>query len=115
MIKDQLWSLLGIIIALTAYVATVRRRVLDKTKEEPAKSNATIRNRLFNYTAFLMIADVPLVISGALIVTHNLLLLGGKTPWVCLGWGGIGLFCFALCVLAIFHGIEWRKSLLKIS
>jgi len=75
MIIEQLWSLLGIVIALTAYIATVRRRILDKTKEQEAD-----RDKLFKYAACLMWADVPLVISGFLITAHNLCLIANLSP-----------------------------------
>ena len=111
--NEPVWSLLGIVIALTAYIATVRRRVLDKTQEDPAKNDPGKKAELFKYAVNLMWADVPLVVSGILIAVHNILLLAGIHGYQKLFWLGILFFGFALVVLAVFHASEWSKSIKK--
>ncbi|MCC5806994.1 MAG: hypothetical protein JJU00_11765 [Opitutales bacterium] len=78
---EPVWNLLGIIIALTAYVATVRRRILDKAADE---TRAKEKRSPIKYAALLMFADVPLVFSGVLLAVFNFVHLSGNEPcpWV---------------------------------
>jgi hypothetical protein len=56
-ITDPVWPLLGLIIALTAYVATVRRRVLDKTEGDcpNEKKEQLISYSMFQFLNFLQL------------------------------------------------------------
>ncbi len=58
--NSDLLTLIGIVIALAAYIATVRGRILDKARIE----TGTDKQNLKLYARLLMLADVPLIISG---------------------------------------------------
>jgi len=109
-ITDPVWPLLGLIIALTAYVATVRRRMLDKTEGSCTREK---KEQLISYAIKLMFADVPLVISGSLIAIHNVWTSVNQSPHQFFYYGGIGFFLLALVVLVFFHVAEWKISLKK--
>jgi hypothetical protein len=82
-------TLLTIIIALAAYVAVVRHRIIDAKRERRGDMKGLRRN-----SALLVIADYPLVIAGMLLAADiTLRLLGqlenrspGTLGWPILGW-----------------------------
>jgi hypothetical protein len=94
---SDLLAVIAAAIALSAYLSTVRFRLLDKGRKGYAKA--------------LMVADVPLVVSG----TTLAVCVGLKTY---LGWScengidvGLGFFALALIALIGFHIYEWGISL----
>lgn len=103
------WGLLGIVIALAAYIATVRARILDKA----ANAAEAQRPRLYRAARTLMWADVPLVVAGLTLGLHNLLLAGGYAPCALLAPVGLIAAGLALLVLAVLHANEWYKSFAK--
>ncbi|MCP9473425.1 MAG: hypothetical protein NNA30_11885 [Nitrospira sp.] len=106
-------ALLSLIVALSAYVATIRLRLIDRIKnaqdEEKKKLKTTSR--------LLTLADAPLVVSGLLLFfyafwnnTLGLWFFCAESPNWMLSWS-IGLLTFALVVLVAHHMGAWWKSI----
>lgn len=118
LLRENLLPLLSLIIALSAYLATGRSRLLDRLrdlskdrKEGGGQPNGS-RGELKSHLMRLLWAEVPLVLSG--------LWLLGCWLWTALSiwerWPvfeniGFGTFAFAAVALALFHVGEWKKTL----
>lgn len=105
--NSDLLTIIGVIIALAAYIASVRGRILDKAV---AASIEIKKTELKNYAKRLMFADVPLIISGLMLIIYTALKTFANTEIGILLNLGMSLFAIALAVLAIFHALEWYKS-----
>ncbi len=130
--KASEWSILAVIVGLTAYIGSIRRRFLDKENEKDAAKKGIIqelekivfdkkiiqelmnmdaaKRKLIQKVNRLMWADVPLVIAGLCIAAFNLWPLFKSDPSLSLFKLGILMFGFALIILAIFHASEWFKK-----
>lgn len=107
--KTSEWSILALVVGLTAYIGTIRRRFLDKIKEE--KIDTAKRKKLIYRLNWLMVPDSLLILAGLCIAAFNLLpLLFKKDLPQAIFDIGISAFGIALIVLAIFHVSEWRNS-----
>lgn len=102
-------TLLALIMALSAYIGSVRARMLDRARQHPSEKGDYIRA-----AAALMWVDVPLVASGFLLLSYVMV-------WQLLGIRFDGVlslallaFSFAAVVMAVFHACEWCKSLSKL-
>lgn len=106
-------AFLGLIIALSAYVASVRLWMIDRM----TRQNDGGKKRTKLILKLLTLADAPLIVSGLLLFTyafwdHTLKLwlgLTGSAPEWLLSWS-IGVFTFALISLMGHHIAAWRKS-----
>jgi hypothetical protein len=133
--NGDLLTIIGVIIALSAYIATVRGRILDKISrikfaidandKDIANANAIViaddlkakkedlqskKENLQSYVKSLMFADVPLISSGFMLAFYTgLKIFANSEIGILLNWG-MSLFAIALAVLAIFHALEWIKS-----
>lgn len=106
-------ALLTLIVALSAYVATIRLWLIDrikKARDEEEKKKLKTTSRL------LTLADAPLVVSGVLLFFHGfwnntlgLWFSCAEPPNWMLSWS-IGLLTFALVVLVVHHIGAWWKS-----
>ena len=70
----------------------------------------TDKAKLKNYAKRLMFADVPLIISGLMLIIYTGLKTFANAEIGILLNLGMSLFAIALAVLAIFHALEWHKS-----
>ena len=95
--------LLTIVIVLNIFISEIRRHLL---KDKPKNKEHWI---------FLVIAEPPLVVSG-LLITYKLFCceLFDMEPSFRIDKIAVGLFLFAVMVLATYELWEWRKSFLKI-
>lgn len=108
---NNLLTLIGIIIALAAYVAAVRGRILDKISAEKEDNRKQFLKR---YAQLLMFADVPLVISGASLSIFTASKIFTLSDCECLFTlvfkFGIAMFAVSLFALMCFHAYEWHRS-----
>lgn len=94
--NGDLLAVIAAAIALSAYLSTVRFRLIDKHRKWYARA--------------LMLADVPLVISGAtLAVCLGLKTYLGRACHDGIDFG-LGAFAVALVALVGFHMFEWLIS-----
>lgn len=102
-------TLLALIMALSAYIGSVRARMLDRAKQYPAEKSDYIRA-----AAGLMLIDVPLVLSGLLLLLHVLMwqLVDFRADGVLIA--ALSVFALSAVVMAVFHACEWCKSLSKL-
>ena len=94
---SDLLGLVGATIALSAYLSTVRFRLIDKGRKDYARA--------------LLLADVPLVLSGTTLgICTGLKYYKG---WDCADGVavGIGIFGLALLALVVLHVYEWWVTL----
>lgn len=99
-------TLLALIMALSAYVSSVRARRLDRAKECSAEKCEHILA-----VAQLIWIDAPLVLAGLLLLSYVMV-------WQLLGIRFDGVldlallvFAFAAIAGAVFHACEWCKSM----
>lgn len=102
-------TLLALIMALSAYIGSVRARMLDRAKQYPAEKCKHI-----GAAAQLMWIDVPLVLSGLLLLLY--VMMWQLVDFRADGVLSVALFVFALAavVMAVFHACEWCKSLSRL-
>jgi len=102
-------TLLALIMALSAYIGSVRARMLDRAKQNPAEKAKHIGD-----AAQLMWIDVPLVLSGFLLLLY--LMMWQLVDFRADGVLSVALVVFALSavVMVVFHACEWCKSLSKL-
>jgi hypothetical protein len=115
---SDLLTLLTIIIALSAYLATIRLLVISRLSQasepiqSPPESTPELRNKLKRFLLLLALADAPLVTSGLLLGLHIFwqdLTRADTPPWFLPT--AIVLFGIAGLILYIYHLIEWVRSL----
>lgn len=108
-------DLLALIIALSAYLATIRLIAIDKMSppkgnEPPLKPERKkkIKQSLF----WLTLADAPLVIAGLLLGLHLFFptIFDRSAPDWMLTWA-IRLFTVAGVLLVIYHLRAWYRSI----
>jgi hypothetical protein len=99
-------ALLSLILALSAYVATMRLRLIDQIK---ADSDPKRKNKLKRVSRCLTLADAPLIVSGVLLFFHGfwdntlgLWISDPEAPGWMLPWS-ICVFTFAIVVLVGHH------------
>jgi hypothetical protein len=109
----DLIAFLGLIVGLSAYVATMRLRLIDQIKS--ATDDARKRN-LKNFSLALTLADAPLVVSGILLFFHGFWdrtfgkWAGDPQPPDWMLTASVWLFTVAILNLAIHHSFAWWKS-----
>ena len=109
-------SLLTLIVALSAYLATIRLAaitLLMTLGPEKASRKKNIKSLLLG----IMIADAPLVIAGLLLgleLCWNVIVFGAPPdPPGCLYRAAVFFFLFALFTLAAQHAVAWVKTIQK--
>jgi len=102
-------TLLALIMALSAYIGSVRARMLDRAKQYADEKSDYIRA-----AAGLMWIDVPLVLSGFLLLLYVMMwqLVDLRADGVLTS--ALSAFAFAAVVMAVFHACEWCKSLSRL-
>ena len=107
-------AFLSLIVALSAYIATIRLRLIDRIKET---TDTTKKNNLKLISFWLTLADAPLIVSGVLLFLHAFWdeTLGlwftspGAPAWL-LAWS-VGFFTFGGLALVAHHIAAWWKSI----
>ena len=99
-------TLLGFLVALSAYLATIRlflQQEADKKKADPDHLKHTVM------LSFITIADLPMVLAALLLGLHIFIFLAA-------GWFRVSLvlFIFAGMVMVLLHSREWAKSWRKL-
>lgn len=105
---SNLLSLLAIIIALSAYLAVVRQRFLDKISHETSRSRIRdLKKRLLA----VALSDALLVSSGFFLGLFGAIkvFLGNEVCW--LRDISLVLFSIAIILLAVQHSYELIKSI----
>lgn len=99
-------AFLTLVVALSAYLASVRLAVINRLGADPAPKHP---EKLRWFLVSLIPADAPLVFSG-LLLTADLFwkYLFGIEPAVCLYTGAVWLFVMTVCYLALHHMAAWR-------
>ena len=107
-----LGELLTIIIALSAYLATIRLIGIERLGKPGSEVSPDVKKKLKRKLLFLMFVDAPLVVSGLLLVYHIFApdLFGCVAP-ACILRTAQGLFALAVVILAVLHAIEWGKTI----
>lgn len=102
MATSDLLALLAIVIALSAYLATIRLFAIETIREKDAEG----RRRIHRDLRKLLLADIPMTMSAISLGIHALFWV---SDWFL--WAGVLLFVLAGSVLFVFHMIAWKKSL----
>ena len=106
-------TLLALIMALSAYIGSVRARLLDRAKEH--SDDKKEKCDYIRDVARLMWIDVPLVISGLLLLLFVMRwqLFGFRDEVVLVA--ALIVFAASAVVMAVFHACQWCKSLAKLN
>ena len=99
-------TLLALIMALSAYISSVRARMLDRAKEYPAEKCKHILA-----VAQLIWIDVPLVLAGLLLLSYVMMWQLGDIRFDGVLSAALLVFAFAAIAGAVFHACEWCKSM----
>ena len=108
----ELLTLLAIIIALSAYLATMRGVLRERIRGAPEARKQHLRVSLY----LLILPDALLVISGLLLGLHIFYayLPGVGEPPVWLLRRAIQLFIAGGLCLVVLHLVEWLRALWRI-
>lgn len=107
---DQKIMFLTLIIALSAYIASIRFALIESLRSPKIKKRETRKRVLVG----LIPADLPLVFAG-IFLTIDLFLkdMINVDPPSFFYSGSVWLFSFAVLVLAIHHFLSWLYTLNK--
>ena len=107
MASSDLLTIIGIIIALAAYISVVRHRIYDKISQIDQLGD---RQPLILYARLLILPDFTLLLSGLIVFAYICGKVYANASWERLLSAGIGLFIAALIILSLFHVFEWRRA-----
>ncbi|WP_417388615.1 hypothetical protein [Gimesia sp.] len=115
--SDQLLAILGIAIALSAYLSGTRLYLIQKIREIPRDDPEKEQKKyeIQKQLAWLTLADAPIVTS-AFLLGLNLLwypLTRLRTPEWMLSLG-LWLFLFAGIMMVLQHFLAWHKTLTEV-
>lgn len=111
-------DLLALIIALSAYLATIRLIAIDKMsppRENEPPLSADRKKKIKQSLFWLTLADAPLVIAGLLLGLHLFFpnLFNRSAPdWMLTA--AIWLFTVAGVLLVIYHFGAWYRSVKEV-
>jgi hypothetical protein len=107
-------AFLSLIVALSAYVATIRLRIIDK---KSLTNDPRTKKSLSRYACWLILADAALIAAGVMVFFHGFWQLtlepcfpGQKAPEWLIIWS-VRCFAFACLILIIMHISTWRRSI----
>ncbi|QDU49818.1 hypothetical protein Pan110_21570 [Gimesia panareensis] len=111
---SDLLAILGIAIALSAYLSGIRlyaiQKIADIPDNDPQKEDK--KRKIQVKLAWLTLADAPMVFSAFLLgLTVLLYPVTGMTPFRWFVPLGMGLFLFAGVAMVVQHAIAWYKTL----
>ena len=106
------FTLLAIIVALSAYLATVRHFLLERIaasdEGESGRTPATARGRerVKQRLKILVIGDLPITAAAVLVGLHSLY------SWLPEGFLRVGIWCFTFGGLALLlmHAASWKVT-----
>ena len=121
-------AFLSLIVALSAYIATIRLRVFDRIRElrnemeddmhmtQQKESRSKLRiNSLKGFAKALTLVDAPLVVSAVLLFFHGfwnmtlgLYITSGLPTWLLPA--SIYCFMFSGVLMVVYHICAWKKS-----
>lgn len=104
-------TLLALIMALSAYIGSVRARLLDRANVE----NHDEKCKQIRAVARLMWIDVPLVVSGLLLLLFVMMWQLGDFRADVVLVAALGVFAASAVVMAVFHACQWCKSLARLN
>lgn len=117
---DGSLKFLALLVALAAYIANIRREMVKASaafpdKDIKKKEKAEIDLRII----FLVLADFPLVLASIIVLFHLYLKYGCQIyadHFLGLPLFGfsLGLFSFAVVILALMHFFEWARSIYRL-
>jgi hypothetical protein len=99
-------TLLALIMALSAYVSSVRARMLDHARKYPDEKCKHIRA-----VARLIWIDAPLVVSGLLLLSYVMIWQLGDVRFDGVLTAALTVFALAAIAGAVSHACEWCKSM----
>ena len=101
-------TLFAIIIALSAYLATLRWLTIVRIGKSVDNEDKQILKKSLQ---LITLPDVPLVISAVLLFAHIfwIYLLGTAAPDFLFTWS-VYLFAISFLTLIAYHIIEWYKT-----
>lgn len=119
--SDQLLAILGIAIALSAYLSGVRLYLIQKIRDISendlinAEKKAEKKYEIQKQLGWLTLADAPIVLSAFLLGVGLLWfsLTGLRTPDWMLSLG-LWLFLFAGTMMVVLHFLAWYKTLTEL-
>lgn len=101
------FTLLAIIVALSAYLATVRHFLLERiaASDEGESGRAPGRERIKRRLKILVIGDLPITASAVLVGLHSLYSLPE-------GFLRVGIWCFTIggLSLLVMHVASWKVT-----
>ncbi|MFP5408655.1 MAG: hypothetical protein ACLGGY_05180 [Gammaproteobacteria bacterium] len=100
-------TLLALIMALSAYVSSVRARMLDRANVEDSVEKC----KHIRAVAQLIWIDAPLVVSGLLLLSYVMMWQLGDIRFDGVLSTALLVFAFAAIAGAVFHACEWCKSM----
>ncbi len=127
---SNLLAIMGIAIALSAYLSAIRmmaiQKIDDLETDDPNNTNPVVKAaveakakkkkwRLTKKLGWLMIADVPIVLSAFLLGLYLLWdnLFTGK-PSLSLLQAGLWSFLIAGTIMLLMHAVAWCRSIKKL-
>jgi len=99
--STDLLGLLAIVIALSAYLATIRQYFIETSRNKKGEDLARTRTALH----LLFWADMPMTVSAVLIGLYAL--FNWPSSWVWVLWCGEIIFVLAGLLLFGYHGYGW--------
>jgi hypothetical protein len=106
--NSDLLAIIGLGIALSAYLATIRSRLLDEASKHD--QGTPMRKKYKNRAKALTLADAPLIIGSAMLAIGVGLKAKTGTEIAWLIDGGLLAIVAALGVLIFFHIEQWFHS-----
>lgn len=107
--RADLLTLLAIIIALSAYLATVRLFAIDRLTQ--LAGDLQKRKKVHRNLRLLFVADAPMTVSAVFL---GIYILYSNAP-SCFLPTSIYLFTFAGLMLLIYHIYAWIKSFSRVT
>jgi hypothetical protein len=102
-------DLLTIVIALSAYLATIRLLAIQRLNNSSISQDR--KNELKGLLRLIAIADIPLITSVILLCVYLFWQdFTGVEPSVYLAKTAIGCFLISITLLGVYHFGEWKKS-----
>ncbi len=110
-------AFLSLIVALSAYVSTIRLRIIDKKTETQDKA---VKKSLSKYAFWLIPADLALLASGIMVFFHGFWAFtiepfspGTPAPEWLLHWS-VRCFAAGCLILILLHISTWKRSVKEI-
>lgn len=114
---SEILTILGVAIALSAYLSAYRIAAIQQIKRLSGESNAPARWEIKRQLGWLTLADAPMVTSALMLGTYVLwsqVWCGGQEPFPWLLPWGLRMFYCAAVAMVVLHVIAWVKTLTEL-